>query len=261
MEVKMNIALCRISSISQKDNTSLSNQKKMIKDYCKMYGIILTKVISECFSGTTSNRNGLNELRELVESGNVESVIVMKLDRLMRSFTEGVIFIKYLLDNDVKIISVMEQIDTSSVSGRFLVNILLSMSEMERDTIVQRLSNGKEKRFNDNERVCGRIPYGYKKDNGLTVPNEEESKIVNYIFKKYLSLKKRGLTPIKRMKKLRELLDRNGYTYRGNRFTTHNINYILNNSFYFGEMRYGDKVCNHNYDTIISKRLYNLIHK
>ena len=56
-----------------------------------------------------------------MENENVESVVVKKLDRLMRNFTEGVIFIKYLLDNDVKIISVMEQIDTSSVSGRFLL--------------------------------------------------------------------------------------------------------------------------------------------
>ena len=83
----MNICLCRVSSISQKDNTSLSNQKRMIKDYCKMYGIKLSNVISECFSGTTSNRSGLNELKNLVENGNVESVIVMKLDRLMRNFT------------------------------------------------------------------------------------------------------------------------------------------------------------------------------
>ena len=104
----MNIGLCRISSVSQKDNTSLSNQKKMIKDYCKMYGIELSNIISECYSGTTSNRNGLNKLKGLVENGDVKSVVVMKLDRLMRNFTEGVIFIKYLLDNDVKIISVME---------------------------------------------------------------------------------------------------------------------------------------------------------
>ena len=148
----MNMGLCRVSSISQKDNTSLSNQERMIKDYCMMYGIKLSNAISECFSGTTSNRSGLNELKNLVENRNVESVIVMKLDRLMKNFTEGVIFIKYLLDNDVKIISIMEQIDTSSVSGRFLVNILLSMSKMERDTIVQRLSYGKEKKFNDKER-------------------------------------------------------------------------------------------------------------
>ena len=148
----MNMGLCRVSSISQKDNTSLFNQKRMIKDYCMMYGIKLSNAISECFSGTTSSRSGLNELKNLVENRNVESVIVMKLDRLMKNFTEGVIFIKYLLDNDVKIISIMEQIGTSSVSGRFLVNILLSMSKMERDTIVQRLSYGKEKKFNDKER-------------------------------------------------------------------------------------------------------------
>ena len=133
------------------------------------------------------------------------------------------------------------------------------MSEMERDTIVQRLSNGKEKRFNDKERVCGRIPYGYKKENGLTTVDAEESKIVDYIFKKYLTLTKRGLTPIKRMRRLRTLLVRNGYSYRGKEFTTHNINYILRNGFYFGEMKYGDKVCKHNYETIISKRLFNLV--
>ena len=66
----------------------------MIKDYCRMYRIELSYIISECYSGTTSNRNGLNELKELVENGNIESVVVMKLDRLMRNFTEGVIFIK-----------------------------------------------------------------------------------------------------------------------------------------------------------------------
>ena len=63
----MNIGLCRLSSISQKDNTSLSNQKRMIKDYCMMYGIKLPNAISECFSGTTSNRSGLNELKNLVK--------------------------------------------------------------------------------------------------------------------------------------------------------------------------------------------------
>ena len=101
------------------------------------------------------------------------------------------------------------------------------MSEMERNTIIQRLSNGKEKRFNDKERVCGRIPYGYKKENGLATVDAKESKIVDYIFKKYLTLTKRGLTPIKRMRRLRTLLVRNGYSYRGKEFTTNNINYIL----------------------------------
>ena len=66
----------------------------------------------------------------------------MKIDRLMRSFSEGVVFIKFLLDNDVKIISVSEEINTESVSGKFYVNLLLSLSELERNTIVERYSMG-----------------------------------------------------------------------------------------------------------------------
>ena len=257
----MNIGLCRISSVSQKDNSSIPHQKKMIGDYCKVYDIELNEIIEECYSGKTSDRDGLNYLRDLVDGGNVESVIVMKLDRLMRSFTEGVVFIKYLMDNDVKIISVMEQIDTSSVNGRFLINILLSVSDLERTTIETRCLSGKTEGFQNKKKVCGRIPYGYEKRNGIISPNSEETKIVQYIYKKYLSLKKRGLTPIKRMKKLRHLLEMNGYKYRGKVFTTHNINYILKNSFYCGMMTYGDMVSKHKYDTIISTKLYNLINK
>jgi len=257
----MNIGLCRVSSVSQKDNSSIPHQKKMINDYCKMYNISVDEVISEVYSGTTSDRDGLNYLRELVDEGKVESVIVMKLDRLMRNFTEGVVFIKYLMDNKVKIISVMEQIDTSSVNGMFLVNILLSVSDLEVSTLKNRCLSGKREGFLNKEKVCGRIPYGYEKRNGIISPNSDETKIVQYIYKKYLSLKKRGLTPIKRMKKLRQLLEMNGYKYRGKVFSTHNINYILKNGFYCGVMTFGDKVSKHKYDTIISTKLYNLIQK
>jgi len=90
----MNIGLCRVSSIGQKENSSITHQKRKIGEYCKMWDLELNKIIEECYSENTSNRNGLNHLRELVDGGKVESIIVMKLDRLMKNFTEGVVFIK-----------------------------------------------------------------------------------------------------------------------------------------------------------------------
>ena len=180
----MNIGITRVSSVGQKDNTSLSNQMKMIKDYCSVYSIQLDELIEEIYTGTTMDRDGLNRVKSLVDEGKLESVIVMKLDRLMRSFTEGVVFIKFLLDNEVKIISVQEQIDTSSVSGRFFMNVLLSMSEMERDTIVQRMNTGKERKFNDSKKVSGRICYGYKKVGNELIVDREESVIIQYIYKR-----------------------------------------------------------------------------
>ena len=257
----MNIGLCRVSSVGQKDNTSLSNQKKMIKDYCSVYSIQLDKIIEEVFTGTTSDRDGLNDLKCLVENKQVESIIVMKLDRLMRSFSEGVVFIKYLLDHDVKIISVQEQIDTSSVSGRFFMNILLSMSEMERDTIIQRMTMGKERNFNDKKKVSGRISFGYKKDEETLVVNKDESKIVPYIYKRYLELRRRGHSKTLVMRKLRSSLQKKNYQYKGKDFTCHTIRYILSNGFYMGVMTHGDKEIKHCYDTIISPRLFNRVNE
>ena len=53
------------------------------------------------------------------------------------------------------------------------------------------------------------------------------------------------------MKKLKELLENNGYNYRGVKFSTHNIHYILKNTFYFGEMTFEIV-----FQNIIMKRLF-----
>ena len=82
----MNIGICRISSVSKKDNASLSNQKRMIKDCFNIYGKELSNIISEYYSGTTSNRNKKNELKKLVENGNVENVVVMKSNQLLNDY-------------------------------------------------------------------------------------------------------------------------------------------------------------------------------
>ena len=257
----MNIGLIRVSSIGQKDNTSLSNQKKMINDYCSVYSIELDEIIEEVYTGTTSDRDGLNHLKSLIENGDVESVVVMKLDRLMRSFSEGVVFIKYLFDNDVKIISVLEKIDTSTTSGRFFMNVLLSLNEMERDTIVERMNSGKIRKFENHKKVNGRISFGYKKYEDNLILDKQDSKIVQYIYKRYLELRKRGYSKTKSMRLLRVSLKKKNYLYKGKEFTSHTIRYILSNIFYTGMMTNGSQTTNHNYDKIVSTRLFNLVSK
>jgi len=255
----MNIGLIRVSSFGQKDNTSLSNQKKMINEYCSIYSIELDEIIEEVYTGTTSNRDGLNYLKSLIENGDVESVVVMKLDRLMRSFSEGVVFIKYLLDNNVKIISVLEKIDTSTTSGRFFMNVLLSLNEMERDTIVERMNSGKIRKFENHKKVNGRISFGYKKYEDTLILDKHNSKIVQYIYKRYLDLRRKGHSKTKSMRLLRKSLKNKDYTYNGREFTSYNIRYILSNSFYTGVLTNGSETTTHNYDKIISSRLFNLI--
>ena len=78
----MNISLLRISSVSQKDNTSLENQEKMINDYCSIYSIELDEIIEAVdavcpaielvgsrFEGGLSNIGALRLISDMV--GNI----------------------------------------------------------------------------------------------------------------------------------------------------------------------------------------------
>ena len=251
------IGLIRVSSVSQSDNTSLTNQKRMIQHYCELNGIQLDQILEEVVTGTTLNRDALNILKSKVESKTITTVIVYKIDRLMRSFSEGVVFIKFLLDNDIKIISTQEQIDTTTISGRFFMNILLSMSEMERNTIVQRLHTGKLQKFRMGHRCCGKIPYGYKKgENSSLVIDEKQSQIVKYIYRKWRDYS--HLSSNMRTRRIRKNLRKRGFAFHGQPFQPYHLKQIVQNRFYIGEMTFGELVNTHQYDPIISKRLWNL---
>ena len=95
---------------------------------------------------------------------------------------------------------------------------------------------------------------------GEIVLDEDNSKIVKYIFSKMNSLiKNPKLTKSKRTRRLLKLLQNRNFTYNGKPFTRWNVRDILNNTFYFGELKYGEIKTNHNYQPIISKRLFNQI--
>ena len=91
--------LCRVSSVGQSDNTSIQHQKDTITKYCELYNLNLNKIIEEVYTGTTENRDGLNYLMDKVLKGECETIIVYKIDRLMRSFRSGINFITDLIDN------------------------------------------------------------------------------------------------------------------------------------------------------------------
>ena len=251
-------SLVRVSSVSQRDNTSLNNQKKVIQHYCEMKGLDLVECIEEVYTGTTDERDGLNYLMDKVKSGECDTIIVYKIDRLMRDFRSGINYITDLMDLGCEIISTQEQIDTSSISGKFFLNMLLSLSEMDISTIKMRLNNGKEHRFkNEGKRVCSSPPFGYKKMNGDVELDKSDSKIVKYIFN--LWNRYTHLNPYRRNKRILTLLNKKGFLFRDKPFTSQHLKRIITNPFYKGLNSFG-KVgsTQHPYPTIVSSRLYNL---
>ena len=255
--------LCRVSTIGQKDNTSLSFQKKRIYDYASLFEMDVIDIITETESGSKSldERSGLSKLKRLVEVGECDTIIVNKIDRLGRSLLNGLLFLRYCEDHNTRVISISENIDTKNSQSKLLINILWSIAEHERDMIKNRLESGKQKRWEDGYKSYGKPSFGYKKNHkGELVVDVEESIIIQYIYKRYLSLSKMNhLTKTKRTQKLLKSLKQKGYKFRGKDFNWWNIKDIISNSFYVGLMKLKGAETKHNYETIVSKRLYNLV--
>jgi site-specific DNA recombinase len=261
----MNIGLGRLSSISQTKGSSesLKTQKLEVERYLIHKGKKLDLWIEDVMTGTTSDRDGLNKIKELVEDDiKIESIIVRDLTRLMRSFTEGVVFIKYLMDNDISIVSTKEEINTSTPSGRFFLNILLSYSQMDRDMLVNKLKDSRYSLLKrQSKRPQGRIPFSYKKVDNEVILDSEQSKIVNYIYKRWFTLK--HLTPTGRMRKLIQSLNRKGFEYNGKDWCSKTIRYILSNPFYKGVLKvnWDGKIVEkkHQYPRVVSPQLWNKV--
>ena len=255
--------LARVSTISQKENTSLEFQSKRIKDYCGMYELPLKEIIIETESGgkDLDDRTGLSKLKSLIKDGDCKTIIVNKVDRLGRSLLQGLLFLKYCEEHSVRVVSIQDSIDTDNPSSKLITNILYSIAEHERDQISIRLMDGKVKKFEDNKKPYGALSFGYRKNrNGEIIVDDNESKIVHYIFKRWNTLlKMKHLTKTKKTQRLLHSLRIKGYKFRGHDFKWWNVKKILSNPFYCGVMNWKDQSTKHSYDTIVSKRLFNQI--
>ena len=249
----MNIALVRVSGISQAQNSSLSSQKTRIQQYAAFNEITIDKIIEEVESGAKETREGLELLKNLVETGVVKRVIVLKLDRFSRDLFYGLKWLKYLNSHGVELISIQERID-DSISGRLMLQMLLSLAEYEKSTIVQRLNRGKERRFSEGHRTCGNIAFGYEiDDNDNLVLNDTHKRTVRFIYRRWMQLG--DLNRTRRMHVLLYELGRRGYTWKdGTTFNYSRVRYILKNAIYSGQLsvkNLGD--VSHVYESIISK--------
>jgi DNA invertase Pin-like site-specific DNA recombinase len=265
MEKKENkrtsVGLVRVSSHTQDDlngGSGLQFQEEKITQYCELHDLDLVKVVSDICSGSFETRDGIDEVKSLIENGEVEVVVIWNTSRCFRSMLHFTRFYEYLKKYKVELLSVSEGLSSFSKHGSMVYGIMCSISEYEREIITERMMSGKITKVKNGERKFGgKMVYGYSMRDGDVVTDKENSVIVKFIFKKMNELKKQDITKTKRTQKLLKSLKRKGYKFNGKDFTHQNIKSILKNSFYYGEMKYGDIRSTHKYETLISRRLYN----
>jgi len=98
------------------------------------------KVFEDKVSGTRVDRPGLAKAQEILREG--DTLVVWKLDRLGRSVKHLVDLIGELHKQGIQFKSLTDAIDTCTPSGRFFFHVMASLSEMERELIVERTRAG-----------------------------------------------------------------------------------------------------------------------
>ena len=121
--------------VSTQDQHLELQREALVKAGCQ-------KVFEDKVSGTRADRPRLAKALEMLREG--DALVVWKLDRLGRSVKQLVDLIGELRQQGVQFKSVTDAIDTGTPSGRFFFHVMASLSEMERELIVERTRAGLE---------------------------------------------------------------------------------------------------------------------
>ena len=221
----------RVSTEAQADEGySLAAQAEKLEAYCRMKGIDrFTQYVDGGFSGSNLSRPAVTQLIDCIRRGEVERVVVYKLDRLSRSQKDTLYLIEDVFaPHGVDFVSINENIDTGTPYGRAMIGILSAFAQLERENIFLRTRMGMVERVRQGFWPGGgKIPFGYDYDpaKGILVPNSDAD-TVREIYARYLSGESAGSIAralgLKYEHLVRQILDRESNTgvivYKGERY-------------------------------------------
>lgn len=176
----------RVSTQEQAENgNSLDFQIEKLKAYCQLHEYkVVDEYVDAGVSGAKSERPALNKLKKDIDK--IDIVLIYKLDRLSRSIKDTMYLIEDLFKpNDVNLISLSENFDTSQAMGMATIGMLSTFAQLERETIKERMMAGKIQAVKSGKNI-NKTPFGYIKKDGQLIKDERTKDCVDFIFKKML---------------------------------------------------------------------------
>lgn len=176
----------RVSTEEQaNEGFSLDAQMRRLEAYCEMEGWVITgRYREEGHSGRNTRRPEYE--RMMSEKDQWDVVLVLKMDRIHRNSTNFAKMMSDLKDCGKEFCSAQEDFDTSSATGRFVMDLVQRIAQLESEQIGERVKIGMERKAKLGRGLLGSgHPYGYEYRRGQLVEVKDEMYTVRAIFNMY----------------------------------------------------------------------------
>ena len=177
----------RLSNDDDREMNSLLNQREICQAFAKQYGYaIVGQSFDDNISGMSFDRRGLDELTAAVDADKIDAVIVKDLSRLGRHRTQTALFIDYLRERQVRVISATEGVDTFRDEDDLIIGVRGLMNDYYAKDIGRKIRAGYRQKQKDG--IVITPPFGYWKDKntGQIRIDAEAAVTVQLIYSLYL---------------------------------------------------------------------------
>jgi len=253
--IKRAVIYTRVSTEDQaKEGFSLEAQKDRLRSYCNAKGWeVVGEFIDDGYSGRDENRPAYQKM--LAEREGWDVLVVMKMDRIHRNSKNFTVMMDKLKKWGKEFTSMQESFDTTTAMGRFVMDIIQRIAQLESEQIGERVKTGMMQKAKEGRGYLGfNIPYGYNYVDGELVINEDEAKIVQEIFKNYYDGKTIGEI-------VKDLNERNQPTKRGRKWAKPTVLAILKNPVYCGYLHWDDILIENDHKALIEITQFNQVQR
>lgn len=243
----------------EQDFNSLDAQREACEAYIKSQQhegwILIEKHYNDGgFSGGSLDRPAVQELFKDIAAGEVDIVVVYKVDRLTRSLMDFAKIVELFDKQNASFVSITQHFNTTTSMGRLTLNILLSFAQFEREVTGERIRDKFAASKKKGMWMGGCVPIGYKlKDRKLEI-DPIHSKTVKLIFEKYLEYKS--------IAKVKEYLkEHNLKTVSGRDFFKGHLYSLIQNKTYLGLIVHKGNIYDGEHPGIIENELFDSVQR
>ncbi|MDO5837960.1 MAG: recombinase family protein [Methanomassiliicoccales archaeon] len=247
----------RVSTEEQADQGySLAAQLQMLRDFCEVFEMdIAGEYVDDGYSGTNTRRPAYRRMFSPDERQRWDALVVIKMDRIHRNSKNFMLMIEDLSKNGQSFFSTTERIDTTTAVGRFAMDVIQRIAQLESEQIGERTKFGMIQKAEQKDGIMGfQPPYGYSIADGELISIPEEQIVVKRIFGSYLE----NSTLDEIASELNSSFIR---TRNGNQWNKYNLRNILHNPVYAGYMHWEEHLIGHHADCPVSIDEYNQVQR